>query len=68
MRSVNAETTEPTVICKPGVRTTEFWVTIVVVAAASVLLGLDKIDQSAWLTAAGLSSGSYAVSRGLAKL
>jgi hypothetical protein len=56
------------IIAKPGLRTTEFWLTLAVIVAASVLLALGKIDQAAWLTAAGVSSGGYAISRGLAKL
>lgn len=55
-------------IAKPGYLTTEFWLTLAVVIAATVLRAMDSIDQAAWMAAAGIATGGYSVSRGLAKL
>lgn len=52
---------------KPGIYTTEFLVTVLVILAATVLMALDKIDASVWGLATGLPTTGYAVSRGIAK-
>lgn len=52
---------------RPGWKTTEFWVTIIVIVAATALLLTDKIDAGLWAVAAGLPGMAYPVSRGLAK-
>lgn len=52
---------------KPGVFTSEFLVTVLVIVAATVLVALGEIDESVWMLATGLPSTGYAVSRGLAK-
>ena len=59
---------------KPGWKTTEFWLTVIV-AAGSLLWGADVLDPEQTGTAnkifgfvvAALSSLGYTVSRGLAK-
>lgn len=51
----------------PGMKSSEFVVTILAMIIASLLLFFGKIDADMWLIASGLSSGSYAISRGLAK-
>jgi hypothetical protein len=51
----------------PGHRTTEFWVTIVVILAALVLTLADKIGGEVGLGAITAAGGLYSVSRGLAK-
>ena len=59
---------------KPGWKTTEFWLTVVV-ALASLLWGADVLDPEAGGTAnkvfglvvSGLAAVGYTVSRGLAK-
>lgn len=55
-------------IVTPGYKTTEFYVTLAVVLAATVLCALGKLDADQWTLVAAGSGGSYAVSRGLAKL
>lgn len=63
---------------KPGYKTTEFWMTLVVqVLAILVTLGVVTPDQQAVFTESAdklmtaivmaVSAGSYAISRGLAK-
>lgn len=61
------ETIQARVEPKNGLATTEFWLTLAVLVAASVLLGLGKIDADQWMLVAGGSSGAYALARGLAK-
>lgn len=51
-----------------GYRTTEFWLSAVVVIAATVLLAIDKIDPEAWMAVATGSAVGYPIGRGLAKL
>lgn len=51
-----------------GVYTTEFWLTVLTLVAASVLLGLDKIDAGQWMIVGGGSSGAYSLARGLSKV
>ncbi len=52
---------------KPGWQTTEFWILIVVILAASILVGLGKLEPAAFMQAITLSGGAYKISRGLAK-
>jgi hypothetical protein len=57
---------------KPGVKTTEFWITIATVAGslASIVQPFGELHpyaNAAGLLAAGISSAAYAVSRGKAK-
>lgn len=52
---------------KDGIYTSEFWLTLAVLICATLLVGLDKIDQNTWGVAVGLQGGGYAVARGLAK-
>lgn len=48
-------------------KSSEFYLTVLILIAASVLLGIDKIDQQTWALAVGIQGAGYAVSRGLAK-
>jgi hypothetical protein len=52
---------------KPGWQTTEFWISLVTLVCATVLVAMGKIDSGVWAAAAGVSSAGYALSRGLAK-
>lgn len=57
---------------KPGWQTTEFWKSMLVTAAGLVIaiIGVVQKDMtilSIGLGAAGLSTGAYSISRGLAK-
>lgn len=53
---------------KSGFATSEFILAVIVIAAASALLFLGKIDAEAWKWAVGFVGGGYAISRGLAKM
>lgn len=52
---------------KPGYLTTEFWLTVLTAVAASVLLGVGRIDATVWTAVIGGMSGGYSLSRGIAK-
>ena len=52
---------------KDGIYTTEFWLSVLIIIAASVLCAFDKIDAQMWATVAGPVGAGYAISRGLAK-
>ena len=52
---------------KPGIRTTEFALSVLVLVAATALLFAGKLDADAWKWAVGLVAAGYSVSRGLAK-
>lgn len=51
----------------PGVRTTEFWLSIAVMVCALILTLADKISGEVGLGAITTAGVGYAVSRGLAK-
>lgn len=51
----------------PGYKTTEFWMTLVVILLAFALVLTDHVDGDQWLILAGAGGGAYSVSRGLAK-
>lgn len=52
---------------KPGWKTTEFLITVLLAIGGFVLVGLGKIDSDVLMAVLGISSGGYSVSRGLAK-
>ena len=52
---------------KPGIKTTEMWISLAVVAAAILGTFADKTDGNWGLACAVISAGLYALSRGLAK-
>lgn len=52
---------------KPGFKSTEFALTVLVLIGATVLAALGVLDPTAWAAAAGLSSGGYSLGRGRAK-
>jgi hypothetical protein len=53
---------------KPGYKTTEFWVTAITSAAALVAALSGNLSPRFAAIAAAVSSGLYAVARGLAKV
>ena len=64
---VSANPDDGTTTITPGVKTSEFWLALAVLVAATVLAVLDVIDGQAWLAAAGVTGAGYSLSRGLAK-
>lgn len=50
-----------------GTRTSEFWISILVLVAATVLVAIGKLEADQWMIVATGSAGAYAISRGLAK-
>lgn len=53
---------------KPGLQTSEFILAVVVLICATVLIALDKLDGTEFTTLAGIASGAYSLSRGVAKI
>lgn len=53
---------------KPGHLTTEFWLSVLTVLSAVALCVTDKIDGQAAMTAVGLATTGYSLSRGAAKV
>lgn len=52
---------------KPGWQTSEFWLSVLVIVAATVLRLTQNIDADAWMLATGSVGLGYPLSRGLAK-
>jgi hypothetical protein len=57
---------------KPGVKSTEFWLTVVNTAAGTLMASgavadVGNVEQTVGLLGATLSAGGYSLSRGLAK-
>jgi len=52
---------------KPGIRTTEFWVTAIVIAGSALDALAGSLPDRYAGVAAAVASGLYALSRGLAK-
>lgn len=52
---------------RPGVRTSEFWLSAGVIVCATVLVALGRLDADMWALVSIGGSGAYGVSRGLAK-
>jgi hypothetical protein len=50
-----------------GMRTSEFWLTLAAIAAATAGLLLGKIDADLWAVVVTGGSGAYAISRGITK-
>jgi len=50
-----------------GMRSSEFWLTVLIFVAASVLLFTGKVTEGTWALVAGLQGGGYAISRGIKK-
>lgn len=55
-------------IVKPGIKSTEFWLALVVIIGAIVLCAIGKVDLSGLTTVLGLATAGYSASRGIAKL
>lgn len=53
---------------KSGTQTTEFWLSVVVIAAATFLFYTGKITQDIWMLATGVQGAGYTIARGLAKM
>ncbi len=49
-----------------GMRTSEFWVSLVVIVGGTVLAAIGKLTPE-WTALATGTTGAYAVARGLAK-
>jgi hypothetical protein len=52
---------------KEGIRTSEFWLTVLTVVAATVLVLTDNLSEELWAAAVGIQGAGYSVSRGLTK-
>lgn len=52
---------------RSGIRTTEFWATVVTAAAAAVLAVQDSVPPKWALACTAVSAACYALARGLAK-
>lgn len=50
-----------------GTRTSEFWIAVLVIVAATGLVFTGSLDADNWQWAVGLVASGYAISRGLAK-
>lgn len=50
-----------------GLKTSEFWVSVLAIIAATYLCATGKLDAGQWMIASGVSTGAYGLSRGLAK-
>lgn len=50
-----------------GMRTSEFWMALAVLAAATILTLAGKLTDEQWTAFATVLAGSYGISRGLAK-
>lgn len=50
-----------------GMKTSEFWFSVVVVIAATVLAFAGKITDAQWMVIAAADASAYSLSRGLAK-
>lgn len=50
-----------------GMKTSEFWVTIATIAAATLLCAIGKITPELWAFVAVGGVGTYSISRGVAK-
>lgn len=53
---------------KSGVYTSEFWVTVVALVCATVVLATGDIDADKWIIVFTGATGAYSLSRGVAKI
>lgn len=51
-----------------GIKTSEFWLSMVAIIAASVVLVTGDIDADKWILIVTGATGAYNLSRGLAKV
>lgn len=51
----------------PGWQTSEFFITCLIITAATILRLTQNIDPDAWMTVVGASGLAYPISRGLTK-
>lgn len=51
-----------------GLKTSEFWLSIVTIIAATVVLVTGDIDADKWILVVTGAAGAYNLSRGLAKV
>jgi hypothetical protein len=66
VRTTTLEEAEPTKFA--GVYTTEFWLSVLIVLCATVLLALDKVGADQWMIVAGANGVGYSLARGLSKV
>jgi hypothetical protein len=52
---------------KAGLASTEFWLTLLAVIAATILCATHSITADQWMTVTAGGTGAYAISRGIAK-
>lgn len=52
---------------EPGYKTSEFWLTLVAMVAATVLRVLNDIDADAWMIVVGGSGVGYNINRAIVK-
>ncbi|GAG43316.1 unnamed protein product, partial [marine sediment metagenome] len=52
---------------KPGLKTTEFWMTMAFHASAAALVALGQVDAQWAVAASGIVQAIYSFSRGYAK-
>lgn len=50
-----------------GMKTSEFWLTFLIIITATILTLANKLEASQWMVAVGISGAGYSFSRGLAK-
>lgn len=50
-----------------GLKTTEFWITVLAVIGTLALVWVGKVPADAWLSVVGVGTGAYAISRGIVK-
>lgn len=52
---------------EPGIKTSEFWLTALVIVAATVLRVTGDIDADAWMVVVGGTGVGYSINRALVK-
>lgn len=52
---------------KEGIYTTEFWLSVGSIVAATVLCAIGKIDATVWAATVVPSAAGYTISRGIIK-
>ena len=59
--------TDDKMVPKAGTKTTEFWVSLVILVLAPIAFKYGFIDQTTLALLMGLTGGGYVISRGIAK-
>jgi hypothetical protein len=50
-----------------GWKSSEFWLQVAVIACATLLLAMDKINSEMWAIVAGVNGGAYVLGRSFVK-